>query len=422
MKPISFCINTAKNELEYIKLLFKSLKDSLKSDQHEIIVFIDSDNENTFEWLLEQKQYFNDLKIIKNTLPVCYGYARNINEMFKFASHEIVSYLQSDMVISKHYDEYVLKHIKPNTILSSTRIEPPLHGPGYEKHTVDLGLTPSEFRYEEFLSYCESVRREDITNYFFAPFTLYKEVWNNIGGHDTLFRRSREDSDILNRLILSGVQIIQTWEALVYHFTCTSSRGKGWFDKTNIEAQKRAQQQQQADIIELRRINRKWGEFSHGHPAEYYYNINSEIDIDVEDIELYNNVEMFFNKNYINSETLHKTFTNQNEHYPANKLLSFSDDQWREYSYLYNVEELIDRISVSKSEGDIVVSFKLSNINQHTFNSVLSKLQHIIHQTEPGDYEFEGFTFSIKSKNNIIKNKIKVNNPEIKPEHLFKVY
>jgi len=54
MQPISFCINTAKNELEYIKLLFKSLKENLKLDQHKIIVFIDTDNEGTFEWLLEQ--------------------------------------------------------------------------------------------------------------------------------------------------------------------------------------------------------------------------------------------------------------------------------------------------------------------------------------------------------------------------------
>ena len=80
MQPISFCINTSRNELEYIKLLFKSLKDNLKSDQHEIIIFIDSDNENTFEWLLEQKSQFKDLKILKNILPVCYGYARNIKE------------------------------------------------------------------------------------------------------------------------------------------------------------------------------------------------------------------------------------------------------------------------------------------------------------------------------------------------------
>ena len=45
---ISFCINTAVNELDYLKLLFKSLQDNLSNLNHEIIVFIDSDNQGTF--------------------------------------------------------------------------------------------------------------------------------------------------------------------------------------------------------------------------------------------------------------------------------------------------------------------------------------------------------------------------------------
>ena len=49
MKKISFCINTAKNELNHIKLLFDSLKYNLKDKTHEIIVFVDSDNQNTTE-------------------------------------------------------------------------------------------------------------------------------------------------------------------------------------------------------------------------------------------------------------------------------------------------------------------------------------------------------------------------------------
>ena len=85
MKKISFCINTAKNELNHVKLLFNSLQHNLKDTTHEIIVFIDSDNQGTTEWLLTQKEIFPNLKILKNTLPICYGYARNINEMFKFA-------------------------------------------------------------------------------------------------------------------------------------------------------------------------------------------------------------------------------------------------------------------------------------------------------------------------------------------------
>ena len=104
LNKISFCINTAINELDYIKLLFKSLRDNLSTLEHEIIVFIDSDNQGTLKWLIKQKSIFPNLKILKNPLPICYGYARNINEMFKYASNDIVSYLQSDMVISKDYD------------------------------------------------------------------------------------------------------------------------------------------------------------------------------------------------------------------------------------------------------------------------------------------------------------------------------
>lgn len=422
MQQISFCINTSKNELEYIKLLFRSLKDNLKHSGHEIVVFVDSDNENTFEWLVEQKTQFEDLKILRNILPVCYGYARNINEMFKFASHDIVSYLQSDMVISKDYDEYVLKHVKPNMILSSTRIEPPLHGPGYEKHTMNFGLSPSEFMYEEFATYCSSNRQDRLTNYFFAPFTLYKEVWNSIGGHDTQFRRSREDSDILNRLILSGVEIVQTWEALVYHFTCTSSRGKGWFDRSNAKAQERARLQEQADGVEMARMFRKWGEFSHGKPSEYYYNIVANISINSTDFAALSAVEVLFNRVAVGGMDAYNHLTEKDEHQYANQLLDISEEQWEAYQYLYNTQNLGDRFHLSEVQGDVVVKFNLSAVNQTTFQQVLSNIQHIIHTTEEGDYEFEGFTFSINNKENIVQSKIKVSNPEIKPEHLYKVY
>lgn len=422
MQPISFCINTAKNELDYIKLLFKSLKDNLKSDQHEIIVFIDSDNEGTFEWLLQQKSQFKNLKILKNTLPVCYGYARNINEMFKFASHDIVSYLQSDMVISKNYDEYILKHVKPNIILSSTRIEPPLHEPGLEKHTMNFGLTPSEFKYEEFLKYCENSRQDKSIEYFFAPFTLYRDIWNSIGGHDTLFRRSREDSDILNRLILSGVEIIQTWEALVYHFTCTSSRGKGWFDKSNEKAQARARMQEQADGVEMTRMFRKWGAFSHGKPFNYNYNIIANIEIDSPHFTTLSAIEIFFDKVSVSHIDAYNFLVNADEHKYANELLNFSQENWEKYSYLYNTESLQDRFTLGEREGDIVLSFKLSEVTQDTYDNVFMNLQHIIHNAEEGDWEVGGLTLSIKNKVNTIQNKININNPEIKPEHLYKVY
>ena len=70
MKNLTFCINTSRNELDNLKLLFKSLEQNLSTLTYEILIFIDSDNENTFEWLMTQKQIFNNLKILKNHLPI----------------------------------------------------------------------------------------------------------------------------------------------------------------------------------------------------------------------------------------------------------------------------------------------------------------------------------------------------------------
>ena len=64
IENVSFVINTARNELDNLKLLLKSLQKNLDRDTHQILVFIDSDNQGTYEWLKSIKNDFNDLKII----------------------------------------------------------------------------------------------------------------------------------------------------------------------------------------------------------------------------------------------------------------------------------------------------------------------------------------------------------------------
>jgi len=416
-KLVSFCVNTSRNELNHIKLLFKSLEKNLSTLEHEIIIFVDSDNQGTTKWLLTQKQIFPNLKILKNKLSIPYGYQRNINEMFEYATHEIISYLQSDMVVCKNYDIEVLKYLEPNMILCSTRIEPPLHGNSGEKITYDFGLYPETFDLEKFTQYAEEQKIKKFIKYFFAPFTMYKNVWNDIGGHDTMFRRSREDSDILNRLILSGVNIIQTWEALVYHFTCTSSRGVDWFNSNNKVASDRATLQKQADSIEMKRFIKKWGIFSHGNPVNYFYNINAKIIVDTNNYELLETVESFFNEMCISDEKIIKNLPNTQ--HIANLLLGVEENTWERYSYMYqncNLQKYVNDIS----SNDIVIEFKLSEINNNNFYSFINNLQHIIHQTEDlGEFEYENFKIIINKKENLILNKIKVKNPEIKPEDKY---
>jgi len=432
MDKISFCINTARNEINHIKLLFRSLEQNLHSKEHEIIVFIDSDNQGTFEWLLTQKSTFPNLKILKNELPICYGYARNINEMFEQAQNKIVSYLQSDMVIGKDYDLEVLKSLTPNTFLCSTRVEPSLHPPSYEKITYDFGLDPLKFDLENWTQYSIENKQNKLTSYFFAPFTLYKKDWIQIGGHNTLYRRSREDSDILLRLILSGIDIKQTWSALVYHFTCTSSRGPAWFDKNNQEAQQRLQLQQLADRYELIRFIKNWGKFSHGDLSETgyltpkFYKISAIIN-NIPNIPEFLNVETFFDKVYVNDLSIIPLVQDSydKEHNIANQLFNISNENWEKYNYMYNQQSALDRIKPldSLQEEDIIIEFDLTQISNTDISSFLSQLQLIIDQTEDtGKFQYGPFNITINNKIDRAKDKIKITNPKIKKEHLYKIF
>ena len=77
MQQISFLVNTSVNTLDHVKLLLKSLKENLAGKEHEILIFVDSDNEGTVDYLREQKKDFFDLKIITHKVNPCIGYSRN---------------------------------------------------------------------------------------------------------------------------------------------------------------------------------------------------------------------------------------------------------------------------------------------------------------------------------------------------------
>ena len=66
IKPITFCIASANNEREYTKLLINSIKDHTNIDKHEILIFIDSDNQNTYEMLVEMQKSLPMIRLCKN--------------------------------------------------------------------------------------------------------------------------------------------------------------------------------------------------------------------------------------------------------------------------------------------------------------------------------------------------------------------
>lgn len=407
MKNISFLINTSVNTLDHVKVLINSLKINLNDEaKHEILIFIDSDNEGTERYLLEEKSNFTDLKIITHNLPPCLAYQRNKNLLVELAKYDICSYLQSDMVISPDYDLDVLKDLKENQILSSTRIEPPLHGNSAEKITKDFGTDPNKFDLKKFNKFADESKRDIMINYFFAPITFYKETWLSVGGYDTLFRRSREDTDFVQRCLHSNISLEQTFKANVYHFTCVTSRGKNWFDSNNKEARQRVELQNKADQIELNKFIRKWGGFSHTEELNRY---KVDLVFNSNNIDLLRHIEPYFDKVYtdINYNQILEDYKNHQS--PANKLFNFTEKQWKRNRKYYNEHRIDDKFhNTTVVKYDVLVSS--NQIPDNEFLQICYNIHPLINEYGVGEYNY-GNT-NIKIKNKVLNNPpTKVENP-----------
>lgn len=414
MQNITFTTNIGPNTLDHVKLLLESLKHNLDNKEHQILIFIDADNENTLEYLLDIKDTFTDMSIIKNDLPVPVGYQRNNNILTEYAKYDIISYLQSDMVIGPHYDTDVLKHVKRGRILSSTRVEPPLHGESPVTVTRNFGLHPDEFNLNDWNAFSMSIKKDELVDFFFAPITYYKEDWLRIGGYDTVFRRAREDSDFVQRCLHADIELVQTFSANVYHFTCVSSRGKSWFDKSNEQAQQRAAIQSQADNIELRRFIRKWGTFNHGEHKLYKLDIDL-VAVNYKNLQPIYNLEPFFTRVWLGEEA-HKTelvsaYTSQ--HDIANYLSNFSTEQWEAYKHLYRLEDYNHIFHVGTPESysmKVTMDFgRIENANEFLKN--IQNLYHMLKDCEQGQYELDGIFIDVNEVR-VLPTPVRADNPD----------
>jgi len=229
-QEITFIIPVRNNQ-KYALQAYKSIRRQ-HPEQHWIVLLDDASTDKTWDWIQHIIKF--DKKVIgyQNENKERVGHTVLYDLGVKIATTPIVSILHSDMIITENYVKNILKHLKPKSVISATRIEPPLHPPGPEKFVMNFGMEPEEFekREEEFKEFVEIKEKEyaDITSEgIFAPWTMYKEDFVAIGGHDLLFAPMElEDSDIFNRMFLAGYEFIQSRDALVYHMTCRGSRFK----------------------------------------------------------------------------------------------------------------------------------------------------------------------------------------------------
>jgi len=222
-------IQPGRNNLKYLKWSYDSIRKNQGNHEVEICVADDFSNDGTWDWCQDMMDADPDFKAIRNDGPTRLGhtilYDKLVNEV---ASHDICMIYHADMYLCPGAIDSIEWNLKENTIVSLTRIEPPLHPPGPEKILQDFGIEPEEFNEENLLNYLRESSPKRIhktTTGIFAPWAFWKKDFQEIGGHDPLYApQSKEDSDIFNRFQLNGVKFIQTWEGCVYHMTCRGSR------------------------------------------------------------------------------------------------------------------------------------------------------------------------------------------------------
>ena len=255
MEKITFCI-PSKNNLRYLKTCIKSIRKNAFRPDHEIIVFVDSDNDGTVNWLVENSDKYNvDYFVNPKLGKELYGIGKAYDRCIELSTTDVFMIFHADMILGKDADYNAFNQLQKKTVVCSTRIEPPLHPNAGEKILMDFGVWPEEFKEEAFNEFVvRENKSSQVTEGIFAPWMMYKEDYSILGGHDPILKSAREDSDIFNRMLLAGFNFVQPWSSLVYHFT-----GRGGQFQHGSVGEKKDQEWQQLMNNSTREFIRKWG-------------------------------------------------------------------------------------------------------------------------------------------------------------------
>jgi glycosyltransferase involved in cell wall biosynthesis len=379
---ISFIIPSY-NNLQHLKNVYASIQKH--APEAEVILLDDGSTDGTQDWIQQQD-------CIKYRSEERVGHTILYDKGIELATNEIVGILHADMILGPNYVENLIKHLEPGKVVCATRIEPPLHPEGKEKIIKDFGLdfdTLNIDAFEQFVAEAQTEFKDQTTKGMFAPWILYKSDFQAIGGHDPLFAPfPYEDSDIFQRWILAGYELVQSRDAFVYHLTC---RGHRWNEQIGKDDDYYKIVSERAGKNYLR----KWGSWIKNNEYQYpiilpKYNIAYTVK-NCND-QILTMLEPWCDRIYLENQDIVDTYIDKEQ-----KNTSF-DLSKRVFTLTNNNPEW---------ENDIVIEFDATQLTQQNFQ-LLTQMPIIIKESgEIGEFELDIFKVVISHleeyQNNLIK-------------------
>ena len=375
MDKITFVL-PSRNNLEFLKLAYASIRNL--ETKHEVLVLDDASVDGTQEWIKSLND--EDLITYHNPGPERIGIVGMFDKGIEMARTEIIFAFHADMVACKDLDKNILKHLKPGVVVSATRVEPPLHPSGVEKITVDFGIEADQFDFNKWYTESELLKQDKTTEGIFAPWCMYK---SDFLGHDELFApQSKEDSDLFNRFILNGYQVIQSWDALVYHFT---SRGSRFNTHAGGAAGKNSEEWIHTTNKNARNFIRKWGHFvKHDEYMKpiipHKYNIGFVVEKCT--LQLMTALEPWCSTLYTDDEMCVIESHYLDLEQPSTKI---------------DLKQRLKLFKHTAPNNDIIVEFDGSKLDQEHFNILMQLPEIIMESGEVGKFELGIFKIDIRS-------------------------
>ena len=391
MPKITFCI-PSKNNRRYLEACIPSIRKNCHRKDHDIIVFVDADNDGTVEWLKSVESKYN-LKYVVNETGDLYGIGRAYDKCIEQSITDIFMIFHADMMLGKDADLEAFKYLDKKKVVCATRIEPPLHPENGEKIIKNFGMWPEKdveegWLEDDFDKYVEEAKvefKDKTTNGCFAPWMMYKDDFISIGGHDSRFASAREDSDVFNRLVLGGFELIQSWQSFVYHLTARG--GQFQHGKLTKDESQKSEEWKKLMNNSTREFFRKWGS-TINHDSLMMPIVSPKYDIgfvvDNCDVHMLNTLEPWCSTIYIDDDKVINEYILNEQN-----------------NTMYNLKDrVMNTATVIHETGyrhDIEVWFDAKKLTNESFQFITQLPLVLKDSGEVGEMEYDIFKFVIQS-------------------------